>query len=153
MAQTCRECGCTDTKPCLLPMFGTDHVEDRCSWAEPDLCTACTPDASPRWVHPADQVGAAKDDGKLWQLGDATTMPITLKLLGEMKDSPLTALRRMVLRANPEVERQPKFSDELLAAVILSQMVEIAELKARLDRMDAVGKGVSAALKRPKEGT
>ncbi|HVX56955.1 MAG TPA: hypothetical protein VHA37_04435 [Candidatus Saccharimonadales bacterium] len=33
-AGTCRQCGCTETEPCLV-MGGT------CSWVEPDLCSAC----------------------------------------------------------------------------------------------------------------
>ena len=32
--RTCRECGCTDDKPCITK-------EGPCSWAEKDLCSAC----------------------------------------------------------------------------------------------------------------
>jgi hypothetical protein len=31
----CRECGCTENDACV------DDAGRACSWAEPDLCTAC----------------------------------------------------------------------------------------------------------------
>lgn len=34
--QICRTCGCTDDRAC----------PSGCSWAEPDLCSACVPDAA-----------------------------------------------------------------------------------------------------------
>jgi hypothetical protein len=37
--QTCRECGCTAERACVLVTDGT--VTDTCGWAEPDLCNAC----------------------------------------------------------------------------------------------------------------
>lgn len=57
MSATCRECGCTETNACVLyPREGTDQdVVQTCHWAEPDLCSACTPAAGNRWVHPAEQ--------------------------------------------------------------------------------------------------
>ena len=32
----CRECGCTDTTPCV-----DEKTDEPCSWAEADLCSAC----------------------------------------------------------------------------------------------------------------
>lgn len=43
----CRECGCTPDRGCWHEDFGG------CSWAEPGLCTACTPDAGEGWEHPS----------------------------------------------------------------------------------------------------
>jgi hypothetical protein len=34
--RACRECGCTESTPCIDPVSG-----DPCSWAEKDLCSAC----------------------------------------------------------------------------------------------------------------
>lgn len=51
--ESCRECGCTEEEACLL--IGDEQVESTCGWAEPNLCTACTPGASERWRHPAEQ--------------------------------------------------------------------------------------------------
>lgn len=42
----CRECGCTPERACWHEDFGG------CGWAEPGLCTACTPDSGPGWEHP-----------------------------------------------------------------------------------------------------
>jgi len=36
--RTCRLCGCTDSKPCM------DEFGLPCSWALPDLCSACVPE-------------------------------------------------------------------------------------------------------------
>lgn len=33
----CRECGCTDNSAC----------DEGCAWVEPDLCSACAPEAVP----------------------------------------------------------------------------------------------------------
>jgi hypothetical protein len=43
----CRECGCTPERACWHEDFGG------CGWAEPDLCTACTPDSGEGWERPA----------------------------------------------------------------------------------------------------
>lgn len=48
--RVCRECGCTNDRPCTRR---TEKSTWTCGWAEPDLCTACTPDARPGWVHPS----------------------------------------------------------------------------------------------------
>ena len=53
VAGKCRECGCTELNACTL-----DHGRVTCAWAEPDLCTACVPDASPNWIHPPRIVAA-----------------------------------------------------------------------------------------------
>jgi Phosphoribosyl-ATP pyrophosphohydrolase len=42
----CRECGCTPERACWHMDLGG------CAWAEPGLCTACTPDAGDDWEHP-----------------------------------------------------------------------------------------------------
>jgi hypothetical protein len=44
---TCRECGCTDTNACVHPLLNAV-----CCWEEPDLCSACSEDSVPGWVHP-----------------------------------------------------------------------------------------------------
>jgi hypothetical protein len=51
MTGQCRECGCTDERPCILEPDPDDLVEGvdllfeaaptTCSWVEPDLCSAC----------------------------------------------------------------------------------------------------------------
>lgn len=46
---TCRECGCTEARPCTQELDG--RLEG-CSWVEPDLCSACVPGAAPGWEHP-----------------------------------------------------------------------------------------------------
>ena len=43
----CRKCGCTNHQACIHP--GLDIT---CSWAEKDLCTGCSADAVPGWIHP-----------------------------------------------------------------------------------------------------
>jgi hypothetical protein len=42
--RTCRECGCTDDKPCITK-------EGPCSWAKKDLCSACVPTVKRRKAH------------------------------------------------------------------------------------------------------
>lgn len=42
----CRECGCTQDRACSHEDLGA------CSWVEPDLCSACTPNAGEGWEHP-----------------------------------------------------------------------------------------------------
>lgn len=37
---TCRECGCTDAFACC------DEFFEPCHWVEPDLCSACAPEAA-----------------------------------------------------------------------------------------------------------
>lgn len=43
----CRECGCTDDRPCIVAPDVNDLVEflddapSTCSWVEADLCSAC----------------------------------------------------------------------------------------------------------------
>lgn len=60
--QRCRHCGCTNEQACVRPagmleatggplIDGIPHTT--CSWAEPDLCTACVPGAGDDWTHPA----------------------------------------------------------------------------------------------------
>jgi hypothetical protein len=44
----CRVCGCTNDYPCTRRTKASNWT---CGWAEDDLCTACTPDAAPGWVH------------------------------------------------------------------------------------------------------
>lgn len=55
--RACRECGCTDTRACVLVIGGEQR--GRCQWLEYDLCSACTPKAQNRedgvWVAPRDQ--------------------------------------------------------------------------------------------------
>lgn len=56
METTCRECGCTEQDACVLfARIDSDDVVQTCHWAEPDLCSACTPEATDRWVHPRDR--------------------------------------------------------------------------------------------------
>lgn len=42
--RTCRECGCTDDKPCITK-------EGPCRWAKKDLCSACVPTVKRREAH------------------------------------------------------------------------------------------------------
>lgn len=63
-AGTCRVCGCTDSRPCVL------HAENdlvdvadvgetlplgytTCSWIEPDLCSGCVWDKAPPLLYDA----------------------------------------------------------------------------------------------------
>lgn len=48
----CRKCGCTDQCACTT----TEGLP--CSWAEPDLCSACVLGAGPA-LHPADHLALA----------------------------------------------------------------------------------------------
>lgn len=50
-AGTCRECGCTDQRACVI-VNDQGRIVTRCAWANPTLCTACTTGADPRWKHP-----------------------------------------------------------------------------------------------------
>ena len=47
---SCRVCGCTETRACVRT---TPIWRETCAWAEPDLCTACAPDAGDGWRHPS----------------------------------------------------------------------------------------------------
>lgn len=49
-ARICRVCGCTPDRACTRRTAKSNWT---CGWAEPDLCTACTPDAPSDWVHPS----------------------------------------------------------------------------------------------------
>ena len=48
--EICRECGCTQNNACV-------RQGETCGWAEPGLCTACTPDAGDGWKHPEETDG------------------------------------------------------------------------------------------------
>jgi ParB/RepB/Spo0J family partition protein len=48
--RACRECGCTESTPCIDPVSG-----DPCSWAEPDLCSACHEKAQKKTVKSSKQ--------------------------------------------------------------------------------------------------
>lgn len=39
--RSCRECGCTDVDACVVGVDVITGAPIGCSWAEPDLCTAC----------------------------------------------------------------------------------------------------------------
>lgn len=46
--RACRACGCTADRACIR----LDVVTFTCWWVDVDLCCACTPGASPDWIHP-----------------------------------------------------------------------------------------------------
>jgi len=50
-SHSCRLCGCGAGKRCRLP--GLNPVA--CHLVADDLCSACSPDAAPGWVHPSAQ--------------------------------------------------------------------------------------------------
>jgi hypothetical protein len=59
--QRCRRCGCTHDRACIREAGMLDEPTDvfpdgtpivTCGWAEPDLCTACLPEAGDDWSRP-----------------------------------------------------------------------------------------------------
>lgn len=83
VAGVCRECGCTDERPCILEPDPRDIVDGvdlllearptTCSWVEVDLCSAChTPDDGEELDDQAeDDAGAVIFDahGNPWRSG------------------------------------------------------------------------------------
>jgi hypothetical protein len=60
-ATACRECGCTEERACVRVDW--EGLPETCSWAEPDLCTACAPGGvAVGWLHPADQPSFTQEE-------------------------------------------------------------------------------------------
>jgi len=58
--EICRVCGCTPDRPCTKESRRVTTWT--CGWAEPGLCTACTPGAMKGWVHPPrEELGCQED--------------------------------------------------------------------------------------------
>jgi hypothetical protein len=137
IAGVCKYCGCTASRPCLVPVDG-ELAALPCAWLNPEqtLCTACIEKATIEELWPAFTAEIA-------EVADLA-FPLFLPVVDAFK---LVAVLQLALR-HPEFEKQSPSVHEFTTAMVAGLREHFADLLAI---QEVCRRGELAAFDQPAE--